>query len=110
MTAPYEHYRATSRFGSLDGLRFLCIAAVLWHHSPMLMQVTLPLLKHGHLGVHFFFILPGYLISTLLLNEEDRTGGINLLGFYWRRALHILPVYFLVVGIAIDFDVGGRRQ
>ena len=55
------------------------------------------LLKSGFLGVDFFFVLSGFLITTLLLREEERNGVFSLKGFYWRRFLRIVPVYFLVV-------------
>ena len=49
------------------------------------------------MGVDFFFVLSGFLITTLLLREERHTGRISLVGFYKRRLLRIVPVYFLVV-------------
>lgn len=98
----YERYLATRHFGSLDGLRFLCITAVIWHHtlgSAELVDRSI-LFVRGHVGVDFFFVLSGYLITTLLLREEAAEGRFSLRGFYWRRALRILPVYYLVVGLA----------
>lgn len=97
--APFETYRAISRFSSLDGLRFICIGAVLWHHSPAyyLQEDPLRILTRGFIGVDFFFVLSGFLITTLLLREEASKGRFSLADFYWRRALRILPVYFLVV-------------
>jgi peptidoglycan/LPS O-acetylase OafA/YrhL len=78
----------------------------------MLAQASAPFFTQGHLGVHFFFILSGYLITTLLLREETREGQINLPAFYWRRALRILPVYLLVVSVAVAFEFGikGSRE
>ena len=70
---------------------------VLWHHSPPLTQDVLTLFGRGFFGVNFFFILSGFLITTLLLREADRTGRISLKGFYLRRALRSLSVYFFVV-------------
>ena len=95
----YAAYRARRFFGSLNGLRFLCIIAVMWHHSPAFGSIDAPLmlLRRGFTGVHFFFVLSGFLITTLLLREEGRNGRISLAGFYWRRILRIIPVYFLVV-------------
>ena len=97
--AAYEQYRAVRFFGSLNGLRFLCIFMVMWHHSPAYGSLEAPhiLLTRGFLGVDFFFVLSGFLITTLLLREESRNGRISLRGFYWRRILRIVPVYFLVV-------------
>jgi peptidoglycan/LPS O-acetylase OafA/YrhL len=95
-------YRATKHFGSLDGVRFICIMAVLWHHAPGAREFHMmtPLFARGHVGVDFFFVLSGFLITTLLLREEDRNGRFSLRGFYWRRFLRIIPVYFLVVTVA----------
>jgi len=95
----FQRYRQAARFGSLNGVRFLSIAAVIWHHSPGIdFQITAwRILKRGFLGVDFFFVLSGFLITTLLLREEVRTGRFSLLDFYWRRTLRIIPVYFFVV-------------
>ncbi len=57
----------------------------------------------GGLGVALFFAISGYLITTLLLEESERFGGVSLCGFYARRAFRILPaayVYLLVLAIA----------
>lgn len=96
---PHAQYHATRHFGSLDGLRFICIMGVLWHHAPVWRSlVDAPqLATRGFLGVDFFFVLSGFLITTLLLREERNMGRFSLRGFYWRRALRIIPVYFLVV-------------
>lgn len=94
----YKRYLSQHHFGSLNGLRCICIMAVLWHHSPANTLIQQPLLtERGFVGVDFFFVLSGFLITTLLLREESRTGRISLSQFYYRRALRILPVYFLLV-------------
>lgn len=95
----YQTYASRPRFGSLDGLRCLCIAAVLWHHAPWWTSMAdRPLiLGRGFVGVDFFFVLSGFLITTLLLREERARGRFSLAAFYWRRALRILPVYLFVV-------------
>ena len=96
---PFQTYRDVRFFGSLNGLRFLCIGMVLWHHSPVYaaMEQAPKLLTRGYLGVDFFFVLSGYLITTLLLREEARNGSFSLKDFYIRRMLRIIPVYYLVV-------------
>ncbi len=95
----HRTYLETRRFGSLDGLRFLCIAAVLWHHAPFWMgwSEPAPIVTRGFLGVNFFFVLSGYLITTLLLRERRSSGRFSLSRFYWRRILRIMPPYVLVV-------------
>ena len=95
----FASYRETRFFASLDGLRCFCILLVLWHHSPAFVALDRPdgILGRGFTGVDFFFVLSGFLITTLLLREEDRDGRFSLRGFYRRRILRIVPVYFLVV-------------
>ncbi|QFS83750.1 O-acetyltransferase OatA [Roseivivax sp. THAF40] len=92
-------YLQTRHFGALDGVRALAIAMVLYHHSPVGAALTdgPVIAARGFLGVDLFFVLSGYLITTLLLRERDRSGSISLRGFYWRRALRILPLYLVVV-------------
>ncbi len=95
----YDAYLRRRHFGSLDGLRALCIGAVLWHHSPLMDPASpVQLLTRGFTGVDMFFVLSGFLITTLLLREEQATGRISLSAFYWRRALRILPGYLLLAG------------
>ena len=56
----------------------------------------------GYAGVAVFFVLSGFLITNILLREEERTGGISLRFFYWRRALRLFPalwLYLLVVSL-----------
>ncbi|MCG7623978.1 acyltransferase family protein [Epibacterium sp. Ofav1-8] len=100
LTASQAHraYLERTRFGALDGLRALAILAVLIHHSA-LAQGSGPW-SRGFLGVDLFFVISGFLITTLLLRERDRDGTISLRGFFWRRALRILPLYYLVVTLA----------
>lgn len=100
MTA-HAAYLGQTRFGSLDGLRAIAIGAVLWHHWPgraALLETKLG--QYGFLGVDLFFVISGFLITTLLLREEARDGAFSLSAFYWRRVLRILPVYYLVVTLA----------
>lgn len=106
-TALFQQYQAKRHFGSLDGLRFICITAVIWHHSAWGAELgsEFLLLARGFLGVDFFFVISGFLITTLLLREEQTHGYFDLRHFYWRRLLRIVPVYFLVVGINTCFAV-----
>jgi peptidoglycan/LPS O-acetylase OafA/YrhL len=55
----------------------------------------------GRFGVDLFFLLSAYLITELLLREQDRFGKLNLRSFYVRRILRIWPLYFLGIGIAV---------
>lgn len=92
----YLSYRAVSRFSSLDGLRAFSVVAVIWHHVAGFSDI--PVLNQGFRGVDLFFAISGFLITTLLLRERDRSGTISLRGFYKRRVLRIFPVYYGVLG------------
>lgn len=94
----FESYRARRHFANLDGLRFVSIAMVVWHHGIPLDQGGAQILLRGFLGVDFFFVLSGFLITTLLLRERSEYGDFSLRDFYLRRVLRIFPVYFFVVG------------
>lgn len=87
----------TKSFQSLDGLRALAILAVLWHHHADHALPGLAFTARGFLGVDLFFIISGFLITTLLLREKSQTGTISLRGFYLRRFLRILPPYYLML-------------
>jgi peptidoglycan/LPS O-acetylase OafA/YrhL len=89
-------FRAKSRFGSLDGLRALSVAGVIWHHSGGGL-VASEWAQLGHHGVTLFFAISGFLITTLLLREKDQRGAIDLRAFYIRRALRIFPLYYAVL-------------
>jgi peptidoglycan/LPS O-acetylase OafA/YrhL len=85
------------RIPSLDGLRCLAILPVVWHHAT---PRPLPgLLGRGPLGVDLFFVISGFLITTLLLRERRATGTVAVGRFYARRALRIFPAYYLVLGL-----------
>lgn len=96
-------------FNNLDGVRALCIGAVLYHHF-MPYYPNIPITHRGFLGVDMFFVVSGFLIVFLLLRERDRTGKISLANFYARRTLRIFPLYYLIVllvGMAsLVFDRG----
>ncbi len=81
---------------ALDGLRAVAVIAVLLYHG----GVTA--MRGGFLGVDIFFVLSGYLITTLLFVEFGRTGRIELLAFWARRARRLLPALGVVfVGILL---------
>src|SRR5215210_1844749 len=70
---------------ALDGLRAVAVLAVLLYHGGATWM------RGGFLGVDLFFVLSGYLITTLLLVEWGRKGSISLRGFWSRRARRLLP-------------------
>ena len=86
------------RIPSLDGFRAISIILVLICHSRFSQgfpSSLVDLAGNGEIGVDVFFVISGFLITTLLLNEEVNEGNINLQSFYIRRAFRILPVFIL---------------
>jgi len=80
---------------SLDGLRMVSFGIVFLSHAGLGDVVP------GAFGVTVFFFLSGYLITTLLRLERERTGDISLKRFYLRRILRILPPFYLVLAAAL---------
>ncbi|MEY8018634.1 acyltransferase family protein [Mycobacterium servetii] len=76
---------------ALDGLRAIAVALVLVGHGGV------PGVAGGFIGVDVFFVLSGFLITSLLLDELGRTGRIDLTGFWIRRARRLLPALVLMV-------------
>ncbi len=98
-----EHTRPeTARINGLDGLRAIAVLAVLLYH------LYAGLLPGGFLGVDVFFVVSGFLITTLLLREVSNTGGIALGQFWLRRARRLLPALLIVVLIStvLGFLIG----
>jgi len=90
------------RIPSLDGLRAISILLVIVGHSSDSLNAPHFLIHFGHLGnlgVRCFFIISGFLITTLLLKEQAKTGSISMGGFYTRRALRIFPASLAYLGI-----------
>jgi peptidoglycan/LPS O-acetylase OafA/YrhL len=88
----------------LDGIRALAVGLVLFSHNVIYDKFTQlrSFAVAGYIGVAVFFVLSGYLITTLLLREEEQTGSISLGLFYLRRALRLFPalwLYLLIIGI-----------
>lgn len=106
-TASHQSYMARPYFPALDGLRALSIGlVVLWHATEEKYYGWL----HGFHGVTVFFVLSGFLITTLLLREEDRHGSVSFRGFYLRRVFRILPLYYLVLAAYCILILVARLQ
>ena len=91
-------------FPNLSGLRFFAALSVIIYHVYGLDTLN------GHLGVILFFVLSGFLITTLLLEEQTVTSTINIPYFFIRRCLRIWPLYFLIVLISFLLLWGGFQN
>ncbi|MEK9664562.1 MAG: acyltransferase, partial [Candidatus Nanopelagicales bacterium] len=69
----------------LDGVRALAVLGVLFYHGDQTWM------RGGFLGVDVFFVLSGFLITTLIVEEFDRSGRVDFKQFYLRRAKRLLP-------------------
>jgi peptidoglycan/LPS O-acetylase OafA/YrhL len=81
------------RLPGLDGLRALAVLGVVFYH------LDVAWLPGGFLGVDVFFVLSGFLITTLLVEEVERTGRVGMRDFYLRRARRLLPGLFLLLAV-----------
>lgn len=98
----------STRLPGLDGIRGLAAVGVLLTHIEQSRLVfSLPSFymafaerRIGQLSVTLFFVLSGFLITTLLLQEKRNFGTIDTLSFYMRRALRIWPLYYLITVIS----------
>jgi peptidoglycan/LPS O-acetylase OafA/YrhL len=98
-------------FPNLNGLRFIAAFLVIIHHNEQLKSIfgikniwdNAVIYQIGGLGVQLFFVLSGFLITFLLLQERKKTNTIHVKYFYIRRILRIWPLYFAVVLLALFF-------
>ncbi len=93
---------SSARLPGLDGLRAVAVLLVVVYH-------LFPALPAGFLGVDVFFVISGFLITTLLLREHDEHGRIGLVDFWRRRARRLLPAIGVVVLVtaSLAWMVGG---
>ncbi|MBV9082058.1 MAG: acyltransferase [Acidobacteriaceae bacterium] len=84
------------RIPGLDGIRAIAVFLVIFSHFPLDWA-------NGAMGVIMFFVLSGFLITWLLLNELEKTGNISLKAFYKRRTFRIFPAFYAywIFGIGI---------
>jgi peptidoglycan/LPS O-acetylase OafA/YrhL len=103
-----------SRIPSLDGLRTLSIFLVIALHTIQRYSLTHHVnflwygIFDGGTGVFIFFVISGYLITSLLLHEHRKRGSISLRGFYLRRAMRILPPLYFYVAVLVLLGWAGR--
>jgi peptidoglycan/LPS O-acetylase OafA/YrhL len=80
----------------IDGLRAIAVIPVVLFHA------GISLFSGGFVGVDIFFVISGYLITTILLGELE-TGQFSILKFYERRARRILPALYVVLTLCLPF-------
>jgi peptidoglycan/LPS O-acetylase OafA/YrhL len=80
----------------IDGLRALSVISIIFYHAGF------KLFSGGYIGVDVFFVISGYLITSIILTEKG-TNDFSLINFYERRARRILPALFLVMIVSLIF-------
>ena len=86
----------------IDGLRAISVLAVVLYHANFVNNGNF-LFQGGFLGVDVFFVISGYLITTLILQEINATGKFHFVNFYLRRARRILPMLIFITLFFIPF-------
>ena len=89
----YEAFRLRNRMLPLDGVRACAVLGVLLHHTRNDPFGRL----HGFRGVPVFFVLSGFLITTLALREEAETGQLDVRAFAIRRVFRIMPLFYMAL-------------
>ena len=87
----------------IDGLRTIAVFAVILYHA----QVNIlghNVFKGGFIGVDIFFVISGYLISSLILKEFKLNGNFSFIDFYQRRARRILPALLFIILLSLPFS------
>lgn len=92
-------------FNGLDGIRAFAAVSVMIAH---IIEISGSSMYHaidylGFNGVIVFYVLSGYLITSLLLLEKENKSKINFKNFYVRRILRIWPLYFFIIGLSVFF-------
>jgi peptidoglycan/LPS O-acetylase OafA/YrhL len=90
LAPPHLGYRP-----ALDGLRAVAVALVVASH------LAIPYAGGGVIGVDIFFVLSGFLITSLLLEERSRSGHVDFVAFYRRRALRLFPALVLLLPVVV---------
>jgi peptidoglycan/LPS O-acetylase OafA/YrhL len=94
------------RITELDGLRGLAVLSVVLAHYFGEVSHRIFVFDLGWLGVDLFFVLSGFLIGGILIDNRDSASFLS--SFYIRRALRIFPIYYLVLVLALAFSDTAR--
>lgn len=101
--------RCLTYFPAFDSVRFVAAFGILIYHVEQFKSLLgLPTLMHwspfgviASRGVNLFFVLSGFLITYLLINERESPSGISIPRFYGRRVLRIFPLYYLIAALGL---------
>ncbi|GAB3787934.1 acyltransferase [Dyella agri] len=106
-----------NRMPSLDGLRAISILMVCYGHLCGTRHFPISIAQYGrwcgdvaHLGVLVFFVISGFLITSLLMSEREATGGVSLKRFYLRRIVRIFPAFYAFVLVMAIATAAGMTQ
>mgnify|MGYP001274829948 CR=1 FL=1 len=86
----------------IEGLRAIAVFAVILYHAQITILGNQPF-KGGFIGVDIFFVISGYLITSIILKEIVTTGSISFKYFYERRIRRILPALLVVMLASLPF-------
>ena len=80
----------------IDGMRAIAVLSAIFYHA-QLSVLDFKVFKGGYIGVDIFFVISGYLITSLMLKELEINKNFSFTGFYERRCRRILPVLFFII-------------
>jgi peptidoglycan/LPS O-acetylase OafA/YrhL len=86
----------------IDGLQAIAVVSVILYHAQMVLFGR-DWFEGGFIGVDIFFVIGGYLITSIILSELESKGSFSFMNFYERRARRILLVLFVVIFVSIPF-------
>ena len=102
--APGRRLGHVPELDSLRGLALVCVVlAHLWIIVLPMSWLQRQFADGGFVGLEVFFVLSGFLITALLLGEHGRTGTLGLAGFYWRRALRLVPALWFALAVHVAY-------
>ena len=87
----------------IDGLRAIAVLSAIFYHA-QISVLDFEIFKGGYIGVDIFFVISGYLITSLMLKELEITKNFSFFSFYERRCRRILPVLFFIILISLPFS------
>jgi peptidoglycan/LPS O-acetylase OafA/YrhL len=105
-----EKNLTSGRVSAIDGLRGVSILLVLCSHLQGPVTARVSYYFSGWYGVDIFFVISGFLITSLLLQERDATGSISLRNFYFRRFARIFPVYYVYLATVYAAGLGSGKD